>query len=232
MLKDALHINRPMPPRPIPVCWDVKLGHDVDPQGPIAFNLDREEPPPVLSSASEVDKPKKEKKGKAAADGDEPKKKEKPPEAVHRTIPAMGLGTFQMDERAAELATATALRHGYTHIDTAESYHNEAGIGRALAAAGALNGAGRDNVFITTKVWPGSDEAVKSSEEVVAACKASLARLQLKSVDLYLIHTPFGGTEGRLGLYRGLVECKRLGLAKSIGVSNFSQGMHRATAGS
>ena len=61
LLKDALHINRPMPPRPIPVCWDVKLGHDVDPQGQIAFNLDREEPPPVLSSASEVDKPKKEK---------------------------------------------------------------------------------------------------------------------------------------------------------------------------
>ena len=197
-----------MPPKPIPVIWDVKLGHDIDPIAPIRFNLEREEPPPPPPplSEEELKAQKKEKKGKAGAD-DEPKKKEKMPEPVHRTIPAMGLGTFQMEERAAEIATAAALRHGYTHIDTAEAYNNEAGIGRALAAAGVTDKAGRENVFITTKVWPGSDEVVKSSEEVVAACKASLARLQLKYVDLYLIHTPFGGTEGRLGLYRG--QCQR-----------------------
>ena len=95
---------------------------------------------------------------------------------------------------------------------------NEAGVGRAIAKVG------RDSVFITTKLWPGNPawgQPSKDMEGTVAACKESVAKLGVEQIDLYLTHGPFGGKEARLAMYRGLVECQRLGLTKSIGVSNF-----------
>ena len=134
-------------------------------------------------------------------------------------IPAIGFGTFEIKEEDAEGAVLLALQTGYRHIDTAEGYGNESGVGRAIAKVG------RDRLFITTKLWPGNPawgQPSKDQDATVAACKASIARLGVQQVDLYLTHGPFGGKEARLAQYRGLVECQRLGLTKSIGVSNFS----------
>lgn len=118
-----------------------------------------------------------------------------------------------------------ALEAGYRHIDTAEAYKNEEGVGEALRDAIAKGTVTRDDVFITTKVWPGwpaIGSAAKSHEEVVAACKASVEKLGVDKVDLYLIHAPLaGGTETRLAQYRAVVQCQEAGLTTSIGVSNY-----------
>jgi 2,5-diketo-D-gluconate reductase A len=99
---------------------------------------------------------------------------------------------------------------------------NEPGVGKAIKASGIP----RDQIFITTKVWPGNPawgQPAKSYDDTLASCKASLEKLGVEQVDLYLIHTPLGGgKEGRLAQYRGLVECQKLGMCTSIGVSNFS----------
>mmetsp|Transcript_88615 Transcript_88615/g.264317 ORF Transcript_88615/g.264317 Transcript_88615/m.264317 type:complete len:306 (-) Transcript_88615:104-1021(-) len=135
-------------------------------------------------------------------------------------IPAVGFGTFQIPDDEAERCTALALKVGYKHIDTAEFYQNEGGIGRALAASGMA----RDAVFITTKLDPGAamwGQTVKTYETTIAACKDSVAKLGVSCVDLYLIHTPLSGREARIDQYKALVECQRAGLCRSIGVSNF-----------
>ena len=129
-------------------------------------------------------------------------------------MPAIGLGTFQIPPEDAEAATTTALRLGYRHVDTAEFYRNEAGIGKALAASGLA----RDEVYVTTKL---RDSEHKTGESTIAACKQSLANLGLDYVNLYLIHTPLSGKEARLAQYSALVECKELGFCRSIGVSNY-----------
>ena len=214
-----------MPPKPRSYKWDPD---SVDPSTPFAFCL-RGHPPDekseVLGEASKEDgapraKPgKKEKADKAsekasskgALDGPEP----------DRALPGVGLGTFEMSDAAAEQSVAAALELGYRHIDTAEVYNNETGVGRAVASSGVP----RAELFVTTKLWPGNPswgEAAKTEEQVVEACKASLKRMGLKFVDLYLIHAPFAGSaEARVAQYRGLLECKRLGLTRAVGVSNY-----------
>jgi len=214
-----------MPPKPRSYKWEPD---SVDPSTPFAFCL-RGHPPDekseVLGEASKEDgapraKPgKKEKADKAsekasskgALDGPEP----------DRALPGVGLGTFEMSDAAAEQSVAAALELGYRHIDTAEAYNNETGVGRAVASSGVP----RAELFVTTKLWPGNPswgEAAKTEEQVVEACKASLKRMGLKFVDLYLIHAPFAGSaEARVAQYRGLLECKRLGLTRAVGVSNY-----------
>merc|ERR1711971_445512 len=134
-----------------------------------------------------------------------------------------GFGTFEIPGDEVQALAADALKLGYRHIDTAEFYHNEVGIGKALAASGLA----RDSFFVTTKVWPGNaawGHPVKSMEETVAACKKSAENLGLDQIDLVIIHGPFAGKEGRLAQYRGLVEAQRQGIVKSVGVSNFGVG--------
>lgn len=135
-------------------------------------------------------------------------------------IPGVGLGTFQADGPDVVAAVATALELGYRHIDTAEGYSNEVDVGKGLK----VSGVDRASVFITTKLWPGNpawNMPVKTCEQTIEACKQSVKSLGIDAIDLYIIHAPFAGKEGRIEQWKGCVECQKLGLAKSIGVSNF-----------
>jgi 2,5-diketo-D-gluconate reductase A len=139
------------------------------------------------------------------------------------TMPTLGFGTFCIPDEEAEGTVGSAFRVGYRHIDTAEFYKNEAGVGRAVAACGLE----RADVFITTKLDPGNPawgQAVKTFDTTIAACKESLSKLGVSQIDLYLIHTPLSGKEARLDQWKALLECQRLGLCKSIGVSNYDIG--------
>src|ERR1044071_647581 len=100
------------------------------------------------------------------------------------TIPALGFGVGELSEAEAEQATLAALEAGYRLIDTASAYGNEAAVGRAVASSGVP----REELFITTKLAT-SDQGFQSSQD---ALKASLDRLGLDYVDLYLIHWPAG----------------------------------------
>ena len=124
-------------------------------------------------------------------------------------MPVLGFGVFQIPPEETEQAVADALAAGYRHIDTAAAYANEEAVGRAIAASGIA----RDELFVTTKLWIQAD-----ANNTKRAFDASLQRLGLDYVDLYLIHQPFGDyyTE-----WRAMEDLNRQGLARAIGVSNF-----------
>jgi diketogulonate reductase-like aldo/keto reductase len=128
-------------------------------------------------------------------------------------IPALGLGTWQLRGDDCSAAVKTALAAGYRHIDTAAMYGNEEAVGAGLKASGI----GRDEVFVTTKVWY-EDLA---PADLRRSAEASLKRLGLSRVDLLLIHWP----NARIpiaGSVRALCGVKRAGLAHHIGVANFT----------
>jgi len=127
-------------------------------------------------------------------------------------IPLLGFGTFKIkDGRDIEQAVATALDLGYRHIDTAMLYRNEGGIGRAITASG-IN---RSEISVTSKVW-NSDQGYEST---IAAINASLERLGMDYVDLYLVHWP--KPEHTADTWRAMEEIQVSGKARAIGVSNF-----------
>ena len=123
-------------------------------------------------------------------------------------IPILGLGVWQV-ENAQECVDAVrwALEEGYRHIDTAQAYGNEESVGLGLRQSGVP----REEIFVTTKFFP-------QSEDPVAALEASLRRLGLEYVDLYLIHWPAGGPTWA---WPGMERARAAGYARSIGVSNF-----------
>jgi 2,5-diketo-D-gluconate reductase A len=124
-------------------------------------------------------------------------------------IPILGLGVWQVpDGPACVSAVRWALELGYRHIDTAQIYGNEASVGRALREAGLP----RDEVFITTKFYPGHADPVAEAEH-------SLRRLGVDQVDLYLVHWPQGDPAGA---WPGMERSRERGLARSVGVSNYS----------
>jgi diketogulonate reductase-like aldo/keto reductase len=125
-------------------------------------------------------------------------------------MPLLGLGTWEARGRSAEAAVRTALDLGYRHVDTAQMYGNEQQVGRALAASGLL----RDDVFVTTKMWP--DRAGNE----LATLEGSLESLGLDQVDLWLIHWPPGGA--RPDVWERFLEAQRDGLARAVGVSNYT----------
>ena len=134
-------------------------------------------------------------------------------EARGARIPALGLGTWDLRGGACARLVEQALRLGYRHIDTAEIYGNEREVGGGLRASGIA----RDEVFITTKVW--RDHL--AAREFERAAKESLARLRLSDVNLLLIHWP----NPRIPLAEtmgALCRMKQQGLARNIGVSNFT----------
>ncbi len=131
------------------------------------------------------------------------------------SIPQFGLGVWQVDDDVAERVVSEALEVGYRHIDTARVYKNEAGVGRAIAASGIP----RHELFITTKLW-NSDQG---RDTVRAAAEASLERLGLEQVDLYLIHWPAPKYGKHVESWEAMIEVQQAGLARSIGVSNFLQ---------
>lgn len=128
-------------------------------------------------------------------------------------MPQLGFGVFQVPDDDAHRAVAAALDAGYRSIDTAAVYGNEAGVGRAIAESGLDRG----DLFITTKLWVDG----LSRDGVRPGLEASLERLGLGSVDLYLIHWPAPATDSYLAAWEGMEEVRDLGLARSIGVSNF-----------
>jgi 2,5-diketo-D-gluconate reductase A len=123
-------------------------------------------------------------------------------------LPLLGLGVWQVPDGATcERAVRWALELGYRHIDTAQAYRNEASVGKALRDSGVP----RDEVFITTKFFPGSKDPVAEAEK-------SLRKLGVDQVDLYLVHWP---QRGPVWAWPGMERAQERGLAKSIGVSNF-----------
>src|SRR5262249_10901855 len=134
-------------------------------------------------------------------------------EANGARIPALGLGTWDLRGPVCAEVVEEALRLGYRHGGTAGMYDNETEVGEGLRASGVA----RDDVFITTKIWP--DHLAPADLE--RATKDSLARLRLARVDLLLIHwpnprIPLAGTLG------ALCRMKEAGLARNIGISNFT----------
>ena len=135
------------------------------------------------------------------------------------SIPQLGYGVWQIEDNGAADAVSTALETGYRHIDTASIYGNEVGVGRGIAASSVP----REDIFLTTKLW-NSDQGF---EKAIAALDSSLERLGTDYVDLYLIHwaKPQQGTY--LESWRALIELKKQGKVRSIGVSNFPQAQLR-----
>ena len=125
-------------------------------------------------------------------------------------IPLLGFGTWQLSGRKAYDATRAALAAGYRHIDTATMYGNEAEIGRAIRDSGLP----REDIFVTTKVQ--ADRTGRERETILASLRA----LGLDYVDLWLIHWP--PRRDLPAMWRELVAARDAGLARTIGVSNFS----------
>ena len=126
-------------------------------------------------------------------------------------IPQFGLGVFQVPPAQTFENVTRAIELGYRHIDTAKAYGNEAQVGAAVHASGLS----REAFFITTKLW-NSDQG-----DALGALKASLGRLEMEHVDLYLIHWPAPGKDRYVEAWRALIEAREQGLARAIGVSNF-----------
>ncbi len=126
-------------------------------------------------------------------------------------IPILGFGVFQItDPSECERSVVDAIQTGYSHIDTAASYQNEEAVGRGIKQSGVP----REKLFITTKLWIQSN----GYEGTLKAFENSLKRLQLDTIDLYLIHQPFGDVHGE---WRAMEELHQQGKVRAIGVSNF-----------
>jgi 2,5-diketo-D-gluconate reductase A len=128
-------------------------------------------------------------------------------------IPQLGFGVFQVPPEETQEAVALAFGAGYRHVDTAAAYRNEEGVGAALAASGLP----REDVFITTKLW----NSQQGYDSTLAAFGASLARLDLDYVDLYLIHWPVPTEDRFVETWRAFERIHDEGRARTIGVSNF-----------
>jgi diketogulonate reductase-like aldo/keto reductase len=145
------------------------------------------------------------------------------PIAPSERIPQLGFGVFLVPPKETELAVAQALSAGYRHIDTAAAYRNEGGVGEALHASGIA----RDELFVTSKCW--NDD--QGYEQAKRACRASLERLELSHLDLYLIHWPAPAHDRYVETWKAFVELQQEGLVRSIGVSNFEpEHLERAIA--
>ncbi|MEM7439089.1 MAG: aldo/keto reductase [Pseudomonadota bacterium] len=140
-------------------------------------------------------------------------------------IPAVGFGTYLIANEVAGTTISSAIAAGYRHIDTASGYHNEETVGAGIKTGLAAEGLSRADMFVTAKLWPGNPawgDTPKSGAQTVAECDATLSRLGLDYVDLYLIHAPYGGDK-RLEQWQALLDLQASGKARSIGVSNFNE---------
>jgi 2,5-diketo-D-gluconate reductase A len=129
-------------------------------------------------------------------------------------IPQLGFGAWQIEDAAAPAVVGAAIDAGYRLIDTATNYGNEFGVGKAIRRAFVP----RNELFVTTKLWNefhGYDQAMRAFD-------ASAARLKLDMIDLYLIHWPCPQRGAYVDTWRALIELRRQGRVRSIGVSNFA----------
>lgn len=125
-------------------------------------------------------------------------------------MPQIGYGVYQVSPDECEQCVSDALKTGYRMIDTAQAYHNEEGVGRAVKNSG-IN---RSDIFIVSKVWISN----YGYEKAKASIDESLRKLQTDYIDLMLLHQPFCD---RYGAYRALEDAYREGKLRAIGVSNF-----------
>ena len=128
-------------------------------------------------------------------------------------IPQLGFGVFQVSTDDIGPAVSTALEAGYRHIDTAALYGNEEGVGEAIRESGLA----REDVFVTTKVW----NTDQGHDSALAALDASLDRLGMDFVDLYLIHWPTPARDRYVETWLALEKAYADGRVRAIGVSNF-----------
>ena len=128
-------------------------------------------------------------------------------------MPQLGLGVWQATIEEARNAALKALEVGYRSIDTAAIYKNEEGIGQALQQTDVP----REDIFVTTKLW--NEDQLNWQQ----AMESSLEKLQLESVDLYLMHWPCPEKDNYVEAWKGMIELQQQGLAKSIGVCNFQE---------
>ena len=131
------------------------------------------------------------------------------------SMPVLGLGTFRLKGQTVIDAVKSGLSLGYRHIDTAQIYGNESEVGQAIAESGVP----RDALFVTTKIWTEQ----LSGDRLMPSLRDSLAELRMDAVDLTLIHWPSpGGAVPLKETLDALVDAKRLGLTRAIGLSNFT----------
>jgi 2,5-diketo-D-gluconate reductase A len=126
-------------------------------------------------------------------------------------IPQIGFGVWEVPDAAVDAAFGRALEVGYRHIDTARLYGNERGVGRVLAATDVP----RDDIFVTTKVWNDDHRDVRS------AFDASMDRLGIAVLDLYLIHWPAPAQDAYVDAWETMLELQGEGRVRSVGVCNF-----------
>ena len=129
-------------------------------------------------------------------------------------MPALGFGTFELDEETIGRVLPGAIELGYRHIDTAQIYRNEAAVGKAVAESGI----DRSEFFLTTKVWVDRF----APEDLLASVQGSLERLGTDCVDLLLLHWPLFGGRGMNPTLEALMRARREGMARHIGISNFN----------
>jgi 2,5-diketo-D-gluconate reductase A len=129
------------------------------------------------------------------------------------TIPQVGLGVWQTPAEDTERAVSAALAAGYRHIDTAAAYGNETETGRAIAGSGL----DRDEVFLVTKLW----NSEQGYDKTLSAFEASVARLGVDHLDLYLIHWPVPEKNLFVETFKAFAKLRDDGRIRSIGVSNF-----------
>jgi len=128
-------------------------------------------------------------------------------------IPQVGFGVFKVPAAETKAAVTSALDIGYRHLDTAKLYGNEAAVGEAITESGL----DRSELFVTTKVW--NDD--QGYDATLRAFDASMQRLGLDQLDLYLIHWPYPGQDKYVDTWRALERVYADGRVRSIGVSNF-----------
>ncbi|WP_214736986.1 aldo/keto reductase [Exiguobacterium sp. s162] len=133
-----------------------------------------------------------------------------------KVIPAIGLGVFKVEDGDTVIDTVVeAIRQGYRHIDTAAVYENEEGVGVGIRKGMEIANISRDELFITSKLW----NADQGYDSAIAAYEASLERLGLEQLDLYLIHWPV--EDKMVESWRALETLYREGRVGAVGVSNF-----------
>lgn len=128
-------------------------------------------------------------------------------------IPQLGFGVFQIDESETKEATLTALEIGYRHIDTAEMYGNERGVGGAIRDSGLK----RCDVYVTSKL----NNSFHARNDAISAFERSIDTLGLDYLDLFLIHWPLPAVGDFVETWKAMGEMRASGRVKSIGVSNF-----------
>ena len=142
---------------------------------------------------------------------------------INNIIPRIGLGTYNMNSLEAEEMSYAAIEYGYRHIDTAAVYRNEDGVGTALKRIFTDTDLKRNDITITTKLWPGGlvkVDRVKNKEGTIKSLDKSLRNLDLDFVDLYLIHSPHAKNK-RLDQWETLLSQQEQNKVKNIGVSNW-----------